>query len=139
MLKHFSTWCFIVIIGMGTLMLTTRQASAQGLPQTFIVRVDGIEGSANPPGEGDDWEEDAYLYLQDALVQASALLSGAPTGSTVQVWVRGATGEGARRDALPPRLDRDLDRAQAIEGQAVAPGFELAPLRATADRKAWEN
>src|SRR5688572_14155098 len=41
-----------------------------------------------------DWEEPAFLYLQDALAEAASLLSTSDPGSRAELWVRGATGGG---------------------------------------------
>ncbi len=49
-----------------------------------MLRVDGQQGSANPPGLGSAWGSNAYKYLQNALTRAEIELLGA---DAVELWV----------------------------------------------------
>ena len=55
--------------------------------QTAIVRVDGDEGSPNPAGLGNDWEADAYKFLQDAIDRVVFLLGPGGGFADAQIWV----------------------------------------------------
>ena len=75
--------CLILIVGF-TLLITS-YAHAQ--PQTAEIRVDGDNGSANPPGLGDDWNLDAYKFLQDAIDRAEFLILNDPNIDEAELWV----------------------------------------------------
>jgi hypothetical protein len=51
---------------------------------TLIVRVDGDNGSADPPGDGSAWGQDAFKYLSDALIYASEQTE---FNDFIQVWI----------------------------------------------------
>ncbi|MCH8343894.1 MAG: hypothetical protein IH983_07890 [Planctomycetes bacterium] len=79
-------------------------ASAQ-----FIIRVDGDQGSPNPPGQGSDWGPDAYEFPQDALARAQVLLDQNP-GSTAHLWVA------ATVEANPYRPDQGANPTPGDRG-----------------------
>jgi hypothetical protein len=67
------------------LILPSSIACAQFDPLE-IVRVDGANGSAEPPDQGGGWGVDAYKYLQDGLARAADLIAE-PEVERVQVWI----------------------------------------------------
>jgi hypothetical protein len=83
--------------------------------QTTEVRVDGDNGSAEPPDLGRGWGTDAYMFLQDALDRARDL---APDFEVVEVWVAGTN------EANSYHPDRDHDDQEGSGDRTAS--FDLA-------------
>ena len=82
-----------LVVACCTLTLSA-DASAQTVPVLYVDLFDGSATPPNfPPGEG-DWSN-AFKFLQDALVRAR-VLAAQPQVNRVEIWVRGATGDGIK-------------------------------------------
>ncbi len=88
--------CSIFLFTLGFTLFLSTLGGAAVHAQTFI-RVDGLNGSANPTGLGSDWGQDAFLYLADAITYAGTL------GGNKEIWVRGST------TGIIYKPDRDAD------------------------------
>jgi hypothetical protein len=104
MLKQISTCCFIVIVGLATVLATAVPAFAQ---QT-IVYVDGENGNTNAPSgsnPGNGWNSAGYKFLQSGLTRADQIHSEPGQGNLlIQIWVRGKP---ASQGGLVYRPDQD--------------------------------
>jgi hypothetical protein len=103
-----STTRLIIVCAVVALTWIGLAQYATAQPQDIAyVRVDGDNGVANPDGQGDDWGDDAYKYLQDGLAKAAWWVD--PYGGDydfAEVWVA------ATDEDNPYRPDRDADHQQ---------------------------
>jgi len=74
----------IIALAGGAIAFINAVASAQ-----TVIRVDIVNGSANPSGVGGGWGADAYKFLQDALDRADFL--GPNPENPVHIWVAAGT------------------------------------------------
>ena len=84
--------CFFAHVAwLSVLFLPILNVTAAQAQTVEIVRVDGAGGSTAPAGQGKGWGSNAYLYLQDGLTRADALLDLPEPPDSVQIWVRGSS------------------------------------------------
>lgn len=135
------TKCRTVITAVIVLEFHAQAILAQS---TEVVYVDKVGGSVSPPGEGDAWGTDhAYMYLQDALLKADALLAElVDPPDLVEIWVAGV--DDADGNVYYPSEGSGLtisDRSQTFnlrENVHILCGFE-AGVHEEANERDWRK
>jgi hypothetical protein len=107
-----------------TFMLTAAIVSVQA--QSTVVYVDINNGVDNPPDQGQNgWGDDAYRFLQDAIVAAQEIIDNPQEPDEVEIWVAAAFD--GNDDPIPYRPDQSKDHDwcddQAQPGPTCCPPF----------------
>ncbi len=82
-------WFLCALLMLVTAAVTSTQAHAQ-VQADLVLRVDIVNGEVT--GDGSDWNEDAFKFLQDALSEANTYLENPQhVDHSVDIWVAAGT------------------------------------------------
>lgn len=112
--KKIKNWTWVIFMSFASWLtpasfLISKPALAQ--PTTTIVRVDAIDGLAEPSSPGDDWDN-AFKYLSDALAYVASQNPG--FDDEFEIWVASGVYR-PDESAIDPTGDDDRSKTFAMQ------------------------